>query len=61
MLTGWKTLIFSAATALLGVATAFNWTSVVNATDAGYVITGLGIIGGILRFLTNGPVGVKTS
>tara|TARA_R110000868_G_scaffold409818_2_gene696131 strand:- start:573 stop:749 length:177 start_codon:yes stop_codon:yes gene_type:complete len=56
MLTGYKTLIFSGLTALLGVATAFDWTSVVNAQTSGYILIGIAAISSVLRFLTKGPV-----
>ena len=57
MLTGYKTLIFSALTALLGVATTFDWTTVVNVQTSGYILIGIGAISSILRFLSKGPVG----
>jgi len=56
MLTGYKTLIFSALTALLGVATTFDWTTVVNVQTSGYILIGIGAISSILRFLSKGPV-----
>lgn len=59
MLTGWKTLIFAGLTALLGVATTFDWTTVLNAQDTGYVVTGIGVITGVLRFFTSTPVGTS--
>jgi len=57
MLTGYRTLIFNGLVALLGVATAFNWSSVVDANTAGIIITVIGIAGAALRFITKGPVG----
>lgn len=60
MLTGWKTLIFSAAVALLGVATTFDWTSILSGANAGYVVTAIGLIGGVLRYFTTTPMGTKS-
>lgn len=59
MLKGYKTLIFAALTALLGIATTFDWTSVVNQQTAGYILTAVGVVTGILRFFTTGSVGEK--
>ena len=57
MLTGWKTLIFSAAVALLGVAQAADWTNLLGASKAGYIVAGIGAIGAVLRLFTSTPVG----
>lgn len=59
MLKGWKTLIFSAATALLGVASTMDWTSVLAGPWGGWVMTGVGIAGAVLRTVTTTPVGQK--
>jgi hypothetical protein len=59
MFQGWKTLIFSAAVALVGVAEAADWVSLLGSETAGYVVTAIGIISAALRFLTNSPVGKK--
>ena len=59
-LKGWKTLLFNAGVAVLGVAQAFDWTSVLGATPySGWVVTGIGVVGMILRSVTTTPVGVK--
>lgn len=57
MLTGWKTLIFSAAVALLGVAQSADWTNLLGSSHAGYVVMGIGAVGAILRLFTSTPVG----
>ena len=57
MFTGYKTLLFSVLVSLLGVATTFNWTSIVNAQTAGYILTGVGIATAALRALTSTAIG----
>ena len=58
MLKGWKTIIFSGAVALLGVAQATDWTSVLGTSPyVGWIVTGIGIAGAILRTVTTTPVG----
>ena len=61
MLQGWKTLIFSAAVALIGVLSAADWVQLLGSTKAGYVVTAIGIVSAVLRFVTTGAVGEKTS
>ena len=56
---GWRTLIFNAGVAALGVAAAFDWTSVLAAPYAGLIVTGIGVVGMILRTQTTTPVGQK--
>ncbi|HEY4355965.1 MAG TPA: hypothetical protein VGN16_09475 [Acidobacteriaceae bacterium] len=60
MFQGWKTLIFSAAVALVGVAQAADWTNLLGSANAGYAITAIGVIGAVLRLFTNTPVGTKS-
>lgn len=60
MLKGWKTLLFSAAVALVGVAQAADWIDLLGSETGGYVVTGIGIISAALRFLTNSSVGAKS-
>ena len=59
-LRGWRTIVFAAATALLGIL------DVVNAVDlrtilpegkAGWIVTMIAIATGLLRLVTRGPVG----
>lgn len=57
MLTGWKTLIFSALVALLGVAQSADWVNLLGSATAGYVVTGIGVVGAVLRLFTSTPVG----
>jgi hypothetical protein len=59
MFSGWKTLIFSAAVALVGVLEATDWINLLDAQTAGYVVTAIGIVSAALRFLTSTPVGKK--
>ena len=61
MLQGWKTLIFSAAVALIGVLSAADWVQLLGSQKAGYVVTAIGIVSAVLRFVTTGAVGEKTS
>lgn len=60
MLKGWKTLIFSGLIALLGVATQFDWTTAVNPKTAGIILTVIGGISAVLRFVTNTPATKST-
>lgn len=59
MFQGWKTLIFAAAVALVGVAESADWVSLLGSETAGYVLTAVGIVSAALRFLTTTPVGKK--
>lgn len=55
---GWRTLAFSAAVALLGVAQAADWTSILGSSPyAGWVTLGIGAAVAALRVITNTPVG----
>jgi len=55
MLIGWKTLIFSAAVALVGTAQTFNWASVLNEKNAGIAMLVIGAVSAVLRFFTSTP------
>lgn len=57
MLKGYRTLIFNAAIALVGVAQAFDWTSVLGSERAGVVVSIIGVAGMVLRAVTTTPVG----
>lgn len=59
---GWRTLGVNAAVALLGVAQATDWTTVIgNSHAAGYALLGVGMANMILRTVTNTPVGRATT
>jgi hypothetical protein len=60
MLKGWKTFIVAALVALAGVAQQADWISLIGPTNAGYVLTGVGVLMAILRLLTNTPAGSGT-
>ena len=55
-LKGWKTLIFSMLTAMVGVLQLTNWADLLGSSKAGVAMTVVGIIGAILRFQTDSPV-----
>ena len=55
MLKGWKTILFNAAVAIVGVLQAVDWIDVLGSERAGIVVTGIGLVGTVLRFLTNTP------
>lgn len=57
MLTGWKTLLFNAGVALLGVAQSADWTNVLGSHSAGYATVAIGVVGAVLRMFTATPVG----
>ena len=59
MLKGWRTLLLAAGTALLGVAQAFDWTSVLAGPYGGWVVTGIGVVAAVLRTVTDTKVGTK--
>lgn len=61
MLNGYRTLIFNAAVALLGVAQAFDWTSVLGSERAGVVVSAIGFAGMALRWATTTPIGSAAS
>ena len=60
MLKGWKTFIVAALVALAGVAQQADWVSLIGPANAGYVLTGVGILMAILRFVTSTPAGSST-
>lgn len=60
-MSGFKTLIFNAALAAFGVFEVADWTSVLGSEKAGYAMMVVSVIGIVLRFVTNGPVGGKPS
>jgi hypothetical protein len=55
MLKGWKTLAFNAGLAVLGVLQAADWVDLLGSEKAGIAITAIGIIGAVLRFVTDTP------
>lgn len=57
MLTGWKTLLFNAGVALLGVAQSADWTNILGSHNAGYAAIGVGLVGAVLRLFTSTPAG----
>ncbi|MDK9698481.1 MAG: hypothetical protein OEL76_19070 [Siculibacillus sp.] len=57
---GYRTLALNLAAAVLGVLIATDWADLAGPTTAGLIVTGLGVANTVLRFLTDGPVGVLT-
>jgi hypothetical protein len=55
MLKGWKTLAFNAGLAVLGVLQAADWVDLLGSEKAGIAVTAIGIIGAVLRFMTDTP------
>jgi hypothetical protein len=55
MLKGWKTLAFNAGLAVLGVLQTANWVDLLGSEKAGIAVTAIGIIGAVLRFVTDTP------
>lgn len=53
-LKGWKTLAFNVGLAVLGVLQA-NWVDLLGSERAGIAVTVIGIIGVVLRFVTDTP------
>lgn len=54
MLKGWKTILFNLAIAAIGVLQAVDWIDV-GSERAGLAVTAIGIVGTVLRFLTDTP------
>jgi hypothetical protein len=61
MIKGWRTLLVAMAVAAVGAAQAngATWTEVLGPTNGGYVVMALGFVMGLLRSITNTPVGAK--
>lgn len=58
MLKGYKTLIVNIASAVVGVLIATDFTGIgLSAETSGLIISGLGAVNVVLRFLTDTPVG----
>jgi hypothetical protein len=57
---GWRTLAFNIVVAIFGALEAFDFTSVINdAQTAGMFAMFVGIMNGLLRVDTTGPVGFR--
>ena len=57
---GWRTLSWNLALAALGVAQAFDWTTILGATPyTGWVVTGIAVVGMVLRSQTDTAIGQK--
>lgn len=55
MLKGWKTLAFNAGLAVFGVLQTADWVDLLGSERAGIAVTAIGVIGAILRFMTDTP------
>lgn len=58
-MTGWKTVIVGALIAAVGALQGMDWTQILpsDSQAQGWVLTGLGAVMLVLRFLTSTPVG----
>lgn len=58
-MTGYKTLIVAAAVAVVGALQGLDIAALIpnDPQTAGWIVTGLGVVMGILRFMTSTPVG----
>ena len=56
---GWRTLLFGAAVALVGVIEAFDWASVIPDKAEGFVLPLIGVAIMYLRKITTTPLGQK--
>lgn len=54
---GLKTMIIAIALAVFGALEAFDFTAYLDATNAGYAVTGVGFVMGLLRLITTTPIG----
>lgn len=61
MLTGYKTVLVGAALTVVGALQGLDWAALIpnNPQAAGWVVSGIGIVMTVLRFVTNTPVGGK--
>lgn len=59
---GWKTLIVGAVLALAGFLQGVNWADVIpnDPQTVGWIVSGIGVVVAVLRFITNTPVGSKS-
>lgn len=60
---GWKTIIFMVLVAIIGALQSVglaDWIGLVGEKTAGLIVSGIGVTGVILRFLTTTAVGEKT-
>ncbi len=55
MLKGWKTILFNLVIAAVGVLQAADWVDLLGSERAGLAVTAIGIVGTVLRFLTDTP------
>lgn len=58
-LKGWWTVLASLGVVVIGQLQTWDWTTLVTPQNAGMIVTGLGVLMAVLRFLTTGPVGEK--
>jgi hypothetical protein len=56
---GWKTVIFGAGLALFGFLESVDFTALLSEETAGTVISGIGAVVVLLRYLTTSPLGRK--
>lgn len=56
---GYRTLIFNAAVAALGVAESVDWVSVIGSSHAGLALALISFANMALRSVTTGPVGER--
>lgn len=63
MITGWKTLLFNSILIVIGALQTLDWVHLIpnNPQITGAIITVLGVIGAIIRTLTNTDVTKSTS
>lgn len=58
-LKGWKTLLASLAIAVIGVLQSADWATIVGPRQVGPAMLVIGVVVGVLRTLTDSPVGRK--
>lgn len=54
-----KTMLFSTALSLLGLANAYIGVFNLNASQQSYALLGIGVVSAVLRFLTTAPLSEK--
>jgi hypothetical protein len=58
-LKGWRTLAISLGLTVAGALQSADWATLVEPADVGPVLLGLGAVVGVLRAITNTPLGSK--
>jgi hypothetical protein len=61
MFTGYRTVLLGAVITVVGALQGLDWAALIphNPQAAGWVVSGIGVVMTVLRFVTSTPVGTK--